>query len=353
VTLTLPPEHYFDPARYEIEAERVLCASWIPACRLDQVPSPGDRFAVVLAGRPIVVTRARDDSVHVLGNVCQHRGSLLVEDGPSNGSSFVCPYHRWAYRLDGSLIGGPLTDGLDLAHICLPLIRHEVWEGFVLVNLSGDAADPVDQLAGLSANLAPWSWSELVTVGSRSFQSDWNWKVMVENWIECYHHLGSHRRTVEPYQPARTTRIVPNESEPWVAMTVDTVAGLEGAPDTWIPGVSPERSKDLSVWSAFPLLLGGSNSRYAFWLHVLPIDVARHTVTWYLLAHASQRANFTKERVDDELEMLATVHAEDMAACRSVQRGIESRMIDEFRLTRLESTIASFHEWVAAQCGTD
>jgi phenylpropionate dioxygenase-like ring-hydroxylating dioxygenase large terminal subunit len=265
----------------------------------------------------------------------------------------VCPYHRWAYRPDGSLIGGPLTEGLDLSDVCLPRIRHAVWEGFVLVNLSGDAADPVDQLAGLSTHLAPWSWSELVTVGSRSFQSDWNWKVMVENWIECYHHLGSHRNTVEPYQPARTTRIVPNESAPWVAMTVDTVAGLEGEPNAWIPGVTHERSKDLSVWSAFPLLLGGSNSRYAFWLHVVPIDVTRHNVTWYLLAHASQRSNFTQGRVDDELDMLATVHNEDMAACRSVQRGIESRMIDEFRFTRLEATIASFHDWVAAQCDID
>jgi phenylpropionate dioxygenase-like ring-hydroxylating dioxygenase large terminal subunit len=145
----------------------------------------------------------------VLGNVCQHRGSLLVEDGPSNGSSFVCPYHRWAYRLDGSLIGGPLADGLDLSNVCLPRIRHTVWEGFVLVNLSGDAPDPLGQLASLSTHLAPWSWSELVTVGSRSFQSDWNWKVMSENWIECYHHLGTHRTTVEPtsrHEPRGSSR---------------------------------------------------------------------------------------------------------------------------------------------------
>ena len=109
----------------------------------------------------------------------------------------------------------------------------------------------------------------------------------------------------------------------------------------------PNGARDLSVWSAFPLLLGGSNSRYAFWLHVVPIDVKRHAVTWYLLAHASQRSDFTPERVDRELDMLATVHAEDMASCRSVQRGIESGMIHEFRLTALEATIATFHQWVA------
>ena len=193
------PEHYVDRAWYDLEADRVLRGSWLPACRLDQVPNPGDRYAVVLAGRPIVVVRLQEGSVHVLGNVCQHRGSLIVDDGQSNGASLVCPYHRWAYRPDGSLIGGPLTEGVDLSDVCLPTVRHAVWEGFVLVNLSGHAPEPADQLAGLSAHLAPWSWSELVTVGSKSFQSDWNWKVMVENWIECYHHLGSHRQTVEPY----------------------------------------------------------------------------------------------------------------------------------------------------------
>jgi hypothetical protein len=51
--------------------------------------------------------------------------------------------------------------------------------------------------------------------------------------------------------------------------------------------------------------------------------------------------------------MLSAVHAEDMAACRSVQRGIESGMIEQFRLTRLESTIATFHEWVMARCRMD
>lgn len=351
MTHSLRPDQYVDPTWYDVEAQHVLRAGWLPACRADQMPNPGDRFALVMAGNPVVVTRAKDGTVHVLGNVCQHRGSLIVDDGSSRSPSMVCGYHRWAYRLDGSLIGGPLTEGLDLADVCLPRIRHMVWEGFVLVNLSGDATDPADDLFGLSQHLAPWSWSQLVTVGSRTFRSDWNWKVMVENWIECYHHLGSHRTTVEPYQPARNTTIVPNGDGPWAAMTVESIGGVEGEPDTWIPGMPVERARDLSVWSAFPVLLGGSNSKYAFWLHVVPIDVHTHDVTWYLLVHPDHSAAYTSERVDQLLDMLGEVHAEDMVACRSVQQGIESGLIDEFRLTRLESTIASFHQWVVGRVG--
>src|SRR5262245_25788281 len=120
----LRPADYVDAERYEQEAQRVLRAGWLPACRADQVAQPGARFAVTLAGRPIVVTRAADGALHVLANVCQHRGALIVDDGPASGAHLVCPYHRWVYRLDGSLIGGPLTDGADLAGVCLPRIRH-------------------------------------------------------------------------------------------------------------------------------------------------------------------------------------------------------------------------------------
>ena len=344
-------EHYTDPGWYDIEVERALRGGWLPACRLDQVANPGDRYAVDLTGRPLVVTRGHDGALRVLGNVCRHRGALIVEEGPSHGASLICPYHRWAYRADGSLIGGPLTDGLDVSDVCLPLVRHAVWEGFVLVNLSGDAADPIQQLAGLSDQLSPWSWSELVSVGSMQFRSEWNWKVMVENWIECYHHLGSHRHTVEPYQPAHTTSIVSGEGTPWAAMTVDSVPGLEGESATWMPGLTPERARHLSVWAAFPLLLGGSNSRYAFWLHVVPVDVLHHDVTWHVLAHPDRLEHVTDDWVRRELETLAIVHEEDMQACRSVQRGIASGMIDEFRLTRLEAPLASFHRWVLDRCG--
>src|SRR5262249_43139460 len=155
------------------------------------------------------------EAINVLANVCAHRGSLLLDDGCAVASTLVCPYHRWAYRLDGSLIGAPLIDGDGLDGVGLKRLPHPIWGGVGLVNFSGHAPAPSDSLAGLSQVLAPWRWSEMITVASRRFQSTWNWKVMVENWIECYHHLGSHRETVEPFQPARTTRILDNDGAPW------------------------------------------------------------------------------------------------------------------------------------------
>src|SRR5262249_25699783 len=82
----LRPADYVDAERYEQEAQRVLRAGWMPACRADQGAQPGARFALTLAGRPIVVTRAADGALHVLANVCQHRGAMIVDDGPASGA---------------------------------------------------------------------------------------------------------------------------------------------------------------------------------------------------------------------------------------------------------------------------
>lgn len=345
---SLTPRDYVDADVYRREAELVLAASWVPIGRADQFRQPGSRLAITVLDRPLVAVND-GEAIRVLGNVCAHRGSVLVEDGEGSGSTIVCPYHRWAYRLDGTLIGAPLSDGVELEGVCLPAVRHAVWEGFLLVNLSGTAADPADELAGLSAALASWRWSEMVTVASRRFHSTWNWKVMVENWIECYHHLGTHRESVEPYQPARNTKIVANDGAPWAAMTIEGLDEVEGPAEEWMPGVSGDRGKDLSVWGAFPLLLGGSTARYGFWLQMVPIDVDRHDVIWHLVTHPSQLHRFEDARVTELMDMLGAVHSEDMAACARVQTGLASGLLDQLRLAPLEATVADFQRWISAR----
>ena len=187
----------------------------------------------------------------------------------------------------------------------------------------------------------------MVTVASKRFESTWNWKIMVENWIECYHHIGAHRDSVEPFQPARTTQLVPSGGQPWAAMTVDTLDGVEGPADEWMPGIDTQNAPALSVWGAFPLLLGGSVARYGFWLQVLPIGVARHDVIWNVVAHRSQLDRFDHDRVTELIEMLGAVHSEDMAACARVQAGLASGLVDRLRLTPLERPIVDFHQWIA------
>ena len=227
----------------------------MPVCRLDRIARSGDRYATTIAGHPVVAVRDGDD-VRVLTNVCQHRWSTVAEPGCSQGRNLVCPYHRWSYGLDGHLQAAPLAGAFCLDDVALPEVRHEVWLGFVMANLDGGAEPLGPSVAGLTEILAPWRVDELVTVASRTYPSTWNWKVMVENWIECYHHIGSHRDTVESRNPARTTRITETD-EPWTFMTVDTDPAALFPPEQWSVPMDAEDAGHLTIWAVFPLLLGG------------------------------------------------------------------------------------------------
>lgn len=342
----LQPSDYTDPLVYDREVERVLAGSWLPVCRLEQVRDPGDRMAMTLIGRPIVVVRGNDGDLAAFANVCPHRGSTLVDDGPGASTTLVCPYHRWAFRLDGSFVGGPLTGDTDLDDVCLSRIPHSVWKGFVMVNLSGDADDPAVSLAGLAEEITPWRWDELEVVASARFDSTWNWKVMVENWIECYHHIGTHADLLEPVFPARDTRVIDSAGEPWTAMRVGGIEGMEGDPEHWIPGLSAGDARALSVWAAFPLLLAGSVANDAFWLQIEPITATRHSVRMHLLVHRDHVDRMGTDEIAAQMGMLRAVHEEDMVTCSAVQAGLDSGLLERFRLAPLEAPIAEFQHWV-------
>jgi phenylpropionate dioxygenase-like ring-hydroxylating dioxygenase large terminal subunit len=348
---TLAPRDYVDPTVYEHEVRTVLGTSWLPVARVEQVPEPGDRIALDLLGRPLVVVRGADGEVRVLSNVCPHRGSVIVPEGAGHDATLVCPYHRWVFRLDGSFVGGPLTGDADLDDVCLTAARHTVWQGFVLVDPSGTAPAPDRMFPGLAAAVGPWRWGELEVVGSRRFTSRWNWKVMVENWIECYHHLGTHRESLEPLFPARTTAVADGGDGSWCAMTVDGIEGIGGDPDRWIPGLDPALAGSLSVWAAFPLLLAGAVADHGFWLQLVPIDTEHHEVVAHVLVHPDHPDRRSPERLEPLLDLFAAVHEEDMATCEAVQRGLRSGAIDRLRLVPLEESIAVFQRWVGARRG--
>jgi phenylpropionate dioxygenase-like ring-hydroxylating dioxygenase large terminal subunit len=341
---TLPASAYLDPSTWEDEVQRVFRAGWVPVCRVDQIAQPGDRYATSIAGHPIVAVRDGDE-IRVLTNVCQHRWSLVADPGCSHGRNLVCPYHRWSYGLDGALQAAPLAGAFSLDGIALPVVRHEVWQGFVLVNLDGQAEPLGPQLAGLDELVAPWRMAELVTVASWSYPSAWNWKVMVENWIECYHHLGSHRATVEARNPARTTRITDTDA-PWTFMTVDTDPAVVSPPEDHAFPLDPPDTGHLTIWGVFPFLLGGNEADVSFWLEVTPQTVDGHQVTWHLLTSPANAERWSQEVVDGIREVLDVVHQEDMVQCGKVDAGLRSGALTRGRLVELESSIAHFHEWL-------
>ncbi|MDQ3672280.1 MAG: Rieske (2Fe-2S) protein, partial [Actinomycetota bacterium] len=106
---TLIPDAYVSPEFHALELDRVFGRSWVPVCVTDEVAEPGSYVVVDVAGRSLIVCRNRAGELRAHHNVCRHRGTRLCEDGRGSVERFFqCPYHAWAYDLDGVLLGTPL-----------------------------------------------------------------------------------------------------------------------------------------------------------------------------------------------------------------------------------------------------
>lgn len=325
----LTADCYRDPEFFALEVEHVLRPGWHAVARWDDLPEPGDYAAVDLCGEPLVVVRDDDGRLRVFSRVCRHRAHTIVE-GSGNTKRFVCPYHRWTYGLDGGLRTAPLmqdTAGFDPARCGLPELRTDSWQGFVLTSLD-PAAEPISaRLGTLDEKLTPHGLAEMVTVGVLDFDSPWNWKVMVDNFMESYHHIGLHSRTLEKSNHARDTYCMDLDGP----FSLLENPGTSGEPDFYAGHVFPTLL--LALFRGDPM---GS------W-YEMQIDRHDHI---HLRIHLLAPPEFAADEARRKLfnEGARAVHLEDIPACERVHRGLASRLYEPGPLAHLEGALTRFHK---------
>jgi phenylpropionate dioxygenase-like ring-hydroxylating dioxygenase large terminal subunit len=188
---TLPADWYSDPAVLRLERERIFARAWQYAGRADLVAEPGAYFTTFAGHVPVVVVRDRSEALRAFVNVCRHRGHLVAE-GAAQRKTLQCRYHAWTYNLDGKLRTAPRSErepGFDRRGFSLLPVAVETWGPFVFVNPDPEAGPLEEALGGLPALVAQ-SGVQLERLRLRE-RSEWeiasNWKVAVENYLECYH----------------------------------------------------------------------------------------------------------------------------------------------------------------------
>ena len=195
--LTLPASWYCDPEVARLEQERIFRRTWQYVGRADQVEQPGSYFASQAGDVPIVVTRDGDGALRAFVNVCRHRGHEVVR-GEGRREALQCPYHAWTYALDGSLRSAPRAErewDFDRRDLSLVPALVDTWGPFVFVNPDRDAAPLAESLGDLPVIVAE-SGVDLDAVRFRerlAWEVAANWKVVVENFLECYHCPVAHR----------------------------------------------------------------------------------------------------------------------------------------------------------------
>jgi choline monooxygenase len=188
-TETLPSAWYVDAAQLDTELERVFDRSWQYAGPAALVAEPGS-YLTARAGRvPIVVTRDEEGRLNAFVNVCRHRGAEVARERNGKRKSLQCHYHAWTYGLDGRLRAAPRTEGIDLEDVALPRAGVGLWGPFVFVNPDAEAAPLADALGELPAIVAEAGvpLDAIRPRRSASYEIQANWKLVVDNYLECYH----------------------------------------------------------------------------------------------------------------------------------------------------------------------
>ena len=200
---SLDRKFYCDDEVFAADMDSVVSRKWIVAGHIDQVRNKGDYFLYRIGNESIIVVRQDDATVNAFFNVCRHRGSVVCTESAGSAKRFTCPYHAWTYSLDGELIAAPLMpadfskkeNGLHGCHV-------RVFHGFIFINLCRSTPVDFDVTFG---NLAPYldfhGFAEAKIAHRLSYPTSANWKLVVENFVECYHCAPAHPEFCSMHPP--------------------------------------------------------------------------------------------------------------------------------------------------------
>lgn len=195
-SIGLPNFAYTEPSIYERETRTIFFNRWCSVAFASDIPEKGQVKSIEFCGLPLFMARDRDDSIRVFHNVCPHRGTRLV-DGVCIKRKIVCPYHAWSFDLDGRLSRAAHYPNVDPDNLGLNEVRTAVWNDVVLVNLSGQAPTLSEVLRPLIQRWSKFDLSSLVYGGALRYDFNANWKLIVENFLECYHVPAVHPELAE------------------------------------------------------------------------------------------------------------------------------------------------------------
>jgi Rieske 2Fe-2S family protein len=359
----LPRAYYFDDAIYAREQEQIFHHEWFLACREEQIAKVGDYLALDVAGESIFIVRSRDGALRAHYNVCRHRGSRLVEES-SHGSfagTIRCPYHSWTYELDGRLRTAPFleeSDGVRKDELCLHRVGVDSWGGFVFVNLMPELAAAegrslASQLEGVPDRLKRYPLAELRIANTIKYDVAANWKVMLENYNECYHCAGVHPElsALVPDFKKRGgadldwDRGIPHREGAYTFTFTGTTdralfAGLDDDERT--------RHKGELIYPNFMLSLSADHVA-AF--TVFPRGPLKTTIVCDFLFHPDEMDKATFDP-SDAVGFWDLTNRQDWTICESVQRGMSSRVWEYGYYAPMERFSLDLRRYVNERLGT-
>jgi len=341
---TIPAAWYLDQRIAELERQTVFSRSWQLVGRAEQVSEPGQYITGELAGEPLLIVRGNDQVLRGFFNVCRHHAAAVMTAAEGEARNLRCPYHGWTYTLEGELAGTPDFAGVcnfDRAANGLAPVETAVWENWVFVKIDGDGpslenflgADLISQTRGL--NPGNFRWLE-----RRRYALECNWKVFVDNYLDGGYHVPHLHKGLDSVLNYGNYTIEMGErfclqSSPVVAKGAEAQTGAVRKGD-----------RALYFW-IYPNFMINWYEGVMDTNLVIPHGADRCEVIFDFyftdVSEQSRERNFASIAVSERIQ------DEDVAICKSVQRGLASRSYEAGRLSvRREAGERLFHQLLYA-----
>ncbi|MDI6696615.1 MAG: aromatic ring-hydroxylating dioxygenase subunit alpha [Anaerolineales bacterium] len=346
---TLPSKYFTSPEIFALELDHIFYRRWLCAGRVSQISHPGDYFLAEIGNENLIVTRDKQNRLHVFYNVCRHRGTRLCEETSGRFSgSIQCPYHAWTYALDGRLIGAPLmqdTEGFDRQYFPLHSAAVAEWEGFIFINLSPDPEPLHSYLSPLIGRFSRFKLAQLQSAGRIEYQVNANWKLIFQNYSECLHcptlHPGLAR--LSPFQSGENDLFEGPFLGGYMEIVEDagslTMSGrVCGLPIGDLPA---EDQKRVYYYSIYPNMLLSLHPDYVMVHTIWPRSPSKTTISceWFFHPASFQQSGFDP---NEAINFWDLTNRQDWHICEMSQAGVSSRAYQPGPYSSRESISAAW-----------
>ena len=353
---TLPRKFYTEPDILNQEFKKIFHNNWVCIGRDSDLTTKGQYITIQLGSESIIVLKSNKDKIKAFFNVCRHRGTRICNSNEGKFSKTIqCPYHGWTYDLNGKLVGSPLMEAVnDFNKSDYPLfpIKIKQWKGFLFINLNENPSNLNETFKPINNLLHSWELKNLCVIDKKRYAVNCNWKLIIQNYCECYHCPMIHPQLAEIHNYLGGKNNL--YSGPFLGGYMNFNSDKESITPSGkycCPPIKGIKGRDLHrvyYYSLFPNMLLSLHPEYVMYHTVWPNGVDKCIVncSWLFL---EENANNHKNSIYEAIDFWDKTNKQDWEICEYSQLGINSKKYSPSPYSGQESLLAAFDEYYINQ----